>query len=119
MRIILSPKGNTPGIEVVKSGNTLTINGELFDFSRMADGDTLPLNAIYSSYFDGDVDVINGEMVLTLVLPLPWNYSPEQAFPTPLNDVQDGPVIFPPPLPDPILSAEDLPAEQFSVEVEA
>jgi len=97
MKIILSPRGNTPDIEVIKQGNTLTINGELFDFSQMSEGDTLPRDAILSSWFDGDVNVMDGEIVLTMVLPLPWNYSQEQAFPQPLLNVPDGPVELPPP----------------------
>jgi hypothetical protein len=44
------------------------------------------------------VDRINGELVLTMMLPNTWNYSPEQAFPVPLENVQDGPVVLPAPL---------------------
>jgi hypothetical protein len=95
MKILLSPKGNTPDIEVIKQGHTLTINGEIFDFSQMSEGDTLPREAIFSSWFDGDVNVTGGEIVLTLVLPLPWNYSHEQAFPEPLLTVPDGLVALP------------------------
>jgi len=63
----------------------------------MAEGDTLPREAILSNWFDDGAIVIDGELILTMVLPLPWNYSQEQAFPEPLLNVLDGPVFLPPP----------------------
>lgn len=104
MIIKLSPLRTDEALEVVKSGDTLRVNGEYFDFSQIGEGDTLPANAISSEWFArGAVDRINGELVLTLTLPNPWNYSPEQAFPVPLVDVPDGPVVFPTPLPEPLI----------------
>lgn len=99
MRINLSPQRRDDTLEVVKAGNVLTINGEAFDFTPMGDGDTLPQAAITSIWFVSDVEQEAGELTLTLLLPLPWNYSPEQAFPAPLLDVPDGPVALPQPLP--------------------
>ncbi len=101
MKINLSPRGSLDTLQVVKSGDILTVNGEAFDFSRMADGDTLPASAISSVWFMDKVDRVGDELELTLTLPLPANYSPEQAFPVPLVDVPDGPVQFPQPLPVP------------------
>lgn len=106
MRIKLSPVRRDDTLEVWKLGNILTVNGERFDFSRMADGDTLPRSAINSEWFAADVGVVDGEMVLTLILPNPINYSPEQAFPVDLVDVPDGPVAFPLPLPEPEIQPE-------------
>jgi hypothetical protein len=107
MRIKLFPQRRDDALTVVRSGSVLIVNGESFDFSRMADGDTLPLSAIQSQWFVGDVDKVGGELTLTLLLPNPWNYSPEQAFPVDLVDVPDGPVIFPQPLPAVETPAED------------
>lgn len=100
MNIILSPQRRDDNIEVIKLGDILTVNGEEFDFSPMGDGDTLPREAINSIWFVGPVNRIGGELVVTLLFPNPWNYSPEQAFPSPLENVPDGPVAFPGPLPD-------------------
>ncbi|TBN49188.1 hypothetical protein [Pseudomonas sp. BGI-2] len=100
MRIKLSPLSTDETLAVVKQGDCLTVNGEDFDFSPMENGDTLPRSAILSQWFVGDVDKVSGELILTLQLPNPWNYSPEQAFPVDLVDVPDGPVEFPPPLPE-------------------
>jgi hypothetical protein len=106
MIIKLSPVRTDKTLTVIKSGSTLTVNGEIFDFSQMGDGDTLPSSAILSEWFAGDIDKAGGELTLTLFFPNPWNYSPEQAFPVDLLNVPDGPVIFPQPLPDPIIEAQ-------------
>ncbi|WP_434577524.1 hypothetical protein [Pseudomonas sp. Z1-6] len=99
MRINLSPQRRDDTLEVIKDGDMLVINGEPFDFSKMGEGDTLPGSAIRSAWFVGDIDKVGGELVLTLLLPNPWNYSQEQAFPAPLENIPDGPVVFPGPLP--------------------
>ncbi len=97
MRIKLSPQRRDDTLQVVRSDNVLVINGEPFDFSQMADGDTLPASAISSNWFFDKVDNVGGELELTLILPLPANFSPEQAFPVPLDSVSNGPVAFPQP----------------------
>lgn len=101
MKINLSPQNRPDTLLIVKAGNKLTINGELFDFSSMVDGDTLPASAVASEWLVGDVHKANGELELTLILPLPINYSPAQAFPMPLVISADGPVALPQPLPAP------------------
>lgn len=100
MRIMLSPQRRDDTLTVVRVGSTLTLNGEAFDFSPMSDGDTLPASAIASNWFFDKVDNVGGELELTLILPLPANFSPEQAFPVPLEYVPNGPVAFPQPSPD-------------------
>ncbi|WCM48975.1 hypothetical protein OH720_18360 [Pseudomonas sp. WJP1] len=100
MNIMLSPNRRDDTLEVIKTGDVLTINGEDFDFSPVGEGDTLPADAISSGWFTGEVNRIDGAIELTLILPNPWNYSPEQAFPVPLLNVPDGPVAFPLPLPE-------------------
>ncbi|WP_054085835.1 MULTISPECIES: hypothetical protein [Pseudomonas syringae group] len=102
MIINLSPvRIDNEEISVEKYGKSLLINGEVFDFGRMLDGESLPTTAIDSKWLAGGeyVDMIDGEIVLTLTLPIPYNYSQEQAFPVPLENVPDGPVSLPKPLP--------------------
>lgn len=101
MKVILSPQRRDETLEVIKKGDILIVNGEEFDFSPVGEGDTLPREAVNSMWFVGNIDRINGELSVTLLFPNPWNYSPEQAFPVPLENVPDGPVIFPAPLPVP------------------
>jgi hypothetical protein len=103
MIIKLSPNRCSGTLAVTRSGSILTVNGETFDFSQMGDGDTLPRSAINSEWFADDVSKNSGELTLTLLLPLPAYYSQEQAFPVDLVNVPDGPVVFPQPLPVPII----------------
>lgn len=98
MIIKLSPQRRDDELVVIKKGAVLTVNGEDFDFSRMGDGDTLPYGAINSIWFVDAVEVIDNQLVLTLLFPNPFNYSQAQAFPQPLHDVPDGVVQFPLPL---------------------
>ncbi|MFU2330337.1 hypothetical protein [Pseudomonas sp. NFX98] len=100
MRIVLAPQRRDDLLEVVKSGDSLNINGETYDFSPMGEGDSLPLSAINSGWFAGPVERVDGQLTVTLFLPNPFNFSPEQAFPVPLVNVPDGPVVFPGPLPE-------------------
>lgn len=117
MIINLSPQRRDDTLEVVKKGNKLSLNGEEFDFSPMSEGDTLPLSAIKSQWFAADVEMIGGELVVALLLPNPVNYSPEQAFPVPLQNVADGLVALPQPLTappvQPVLTAGEI-AEETS-----
>jgi hypothetical protein len=99
MIIKLVPQIRNDTLQVTKVGNTLVVNGEIFDFSLMTEGATLPRSAIRAEWFVGDVDMEQGELVLTMLLPIPWNYSPEQALPSDLVDVPDGAVALPQPLP--------------------
>lgn len=101
MILNLSPQRRDDALEVSRAGAVVTVNGEKFDFSQMADGDMLPTSAIASEWFVGDVHKAGGELELTLILPLPANYSPAQAFPEPLVISADGPVALPQPLPFP------------------
>lgn len=111
MKIFLSPQRRDDTLTLIKSGAILTINGEDFDFSPMHDGDTLPLGAVLSGWFVGPVDKVAGDMHMTLILPLPANYSQEQAFPIPLADIQDGPITLPQPIHDPVLPEPEIEPE--------
>ncbi len=91
----------------MRNGDSLVLNGEVFDFSPLAEGDTLPAAAISSAWFAGQVERLNGELDLTIFLPLPINYSQAQAFPVPLVNVPDGAVALPQPL-----AGNDSPVEQ-------
>jgi hypothetical protein len=106
MIIKLSPIRSDAELTVIKRGAVLILNGEPFDFANMGDGDTLPLEAITSPWFADAVTRTGDTLELTLRLPLPANFSPEQAFPVPLLNVPDGVVLLPKPLPVPIIAGE-------------
>jgi hypothetical protein len=107
MIVKLSPQRRDDKLDVFKLGDVLTVNGEQFDFSLVGKGDTLPAQAISSIWFVDKVERIDGELVLTLLFPNPWNYSQEQAFPAPLQEVPDGPVAFPQPVPEEPVMVEE------------
>lgn len=100
------------GVVYEKRGDILVVNGVAFDFSRMKDGDILPASAISSPMFTETVERIGSHLHMTLILPNPRNYSPEQAFPEPLYDVSDGVIQLPRPLPELVqIPQPALPAE--------
>lgn len=109
MNITLSPWMCDDELVVVKMGDVLTVNGEKFDFSPMVDGDTLPDGAVNSRWIVGQVDRIGSVLNLTLRIPLPANYSQEQAFPAPMLNVPDGVLVLPAPLPTPAAEPEIAP----------
>jgi hypothetical protein len=103
MIIKLYPVRRDDTLQVEKLGCVLTINGEKFDFSPMTEGSTLPRSAVSCEWLNSDIEMDGGKLSLTLILPLPFNYSPDQAFPVDLVNVPDGPVAFPQPLPEPFV----------------
>lgn len=90
MKITLSPQRRDDALIAYRFADTLVLNGETFDFSQMGEGDTLPSGAIKSHWLIGPVHRVKGKLELTLLLPLPQNYSQAQAFPTPLLLTADG-----------------------------
>ncbi|WP_282372612.1 hypothetical protein [Pseudomonas sp. PS02290] len=98
MIIKLSPQRRDDTLEVIKIGKVLLVNGETFDLSPMTEGATLPWGAVSSMWFAGDIDMQDGEITLTMLFPLPYNFSQAQAWPVDLVNVPDGVVQFPPPL---------------------
>ncbi|WP_193752292.1 hypothetical protein [Comamonas testosteroni] len=94
-------------ISVSVSGNTISINEEVFDFSPLHDGDTLPRAAIDSPWFAGDVTRVDGVLHVSLVFPHGAYAGEAACFPVPITVIQDGPVQ----LPD---SGHDAPLPEFS-----
>jgi hypothetical protein len=75
-------------------GDALSINGQVFDFTPLPEGATLPAEAIASSYITEPVERINGEIVLTLLLPYSAT-SKHIDTPLPIHITADGPVKLP------------------------
>lgn len=95
MLLKLSPIRSDRALEISKTGETLTINGDTFDFSQLADGATLPREAIDCEWIVSDVNRVNGEIELTILLPHSSNASHEARFPEPINMTNDGQVVLP------------------------
>jgi len=95
MVINLSPQRRDDTLTVSKSGDVLTINGTEYDFSQVPEGGLLPQDAVDCPWLASDVERIDGELVLTLLLPHGANASEAARFPEPLMDVPDGTVVLP------------------------
>lgn len=100
MHISLSPqrRDDTLSLELT-APDRVRINGELFNFGPLAEGDLLPEGVIPCRWIVGPVSRVNGEIHLTLVLP--HGASP------------DAHVAFPVPIIDPPLGIVDLPFSQW------
>lgn len=85
MRVSFSPIRSDASLEVSISGETLTVNGEAFDFSSLPDGATIPEGTIPTDFIIGPVERIGGEVNLTLLLPHGPNPKHPVAFPVPVT----------------------------------
>lgn len=91
---LTSQRRDTP-LKLSRSGDTLTINGEAFDFSELPDGATLPPEAIDSEFFNGPVERTGGVLHISLILPRGRNAPEENRYPAPITLKKDGPVDLP------------------------
>ncbi|MBT3142921.1 hypothetical protein [Falsiruegeria litorea] len=94
MRLSFSPVRRDDQYELVKIGDTLTINGEAFDFSPIPEGATLPRAAVDCDWLASDVVRIDGVLHLTLMLPHGPRAPQETLFPTSMEPV-DGKITLP------------------------
>lgn len=95
MYIKLSPQRRDDTLTVLKQGDALTVNGEVFDFSSLPEGGVLPSDAINSQWFVGDVSRNDGQLALTLVLPCGPNATEALRFPADMVALEDGLLTFP------------------------
>jgi len=80
-------------LEVVKSGDALTINGTEYNFSVVPDGGTLPRDAVDCIWLASDVERVDGVLQLSLIVP----HGPAVSIvdPAPLINPADGVLEFP------------------------
>ena len=95
MKINLSPQRRDDQLTLEKAGDTLTFNGTAYDFSQLPDGGTLPADAVDCEWLMSDVERIDGELVLTILLPHGANASEAARFPEPIINPADGEVELP------------------------
>lgn len=95
MHITLSSQRRDDSLAVTKQGDTLTINGTIFDFSVIPDGATLPASAVDCDYLTGNIERIAGVLHLSLILPHGPNPSQAVAFPAPIANPPNGKLELP------------------------
>ena len=85
MLIKFYPVRSARALTLSVEGDTLTINGEGFDFSGIPEGATLPAEAITSEYIMGDVSRIDREINICVLFPITANASEAARFPEPIT----------------------------------
>jgi hypothetical protein len=95
MRISFSPQRRDDTLTLEKTGDRLRINGALFNFSPLADGDTVPAGEVPCEWIVGPIERVDGEIHLTLILPHGPIPSQAVAFPEPITITEDGPIAVP------------------------
>ncbi|WP_422031928.1 hypothetical protein [Roseovarius sp.] len=97
MKLTFSPIRADGALTLARSGDTLTINDEPFDFAPVPPGATLPRAAIASPWIAGDVTRdAAGILTVPLILPHGAGAAQDARFPAPLTLTADGPVPLPP-----------------------
>lgn len=95
MKLLFTPQRRDDVLTLSKSGDALTVNGTVYDFSPLADGATLPREAIDCEWICGNVSRINGELEIPILLPHGPDASEAVRFPEPLTVTSDGQVVLP------------------------
>lgn len=95
MLINLSPQRRDDVLILSKSGDALTINGVPYDFSQLPEGATLPREAVDCEWICGNVERVNGELVIPILLPHGPDASEAARFPEPLSVTNNGQVVLP------------------------
>lgn len=100
MKIKLSPifKETTP-LSAKIDEDKITVNGEVYDFTPLKEGETLPSDALPEGVFASSIERIEGDIHLTLVLPHAVTAPYETRFPAAYSvamDVVSGEVPLPP-----------------------
>ncbi|MCV9917822.1 tail fiber assembly protein [Pseudomonas sp. BT-42-2] len=90
-----SPLSRNTTLQVIKSGDALTINNVMFDFSPLGVDASLPAGAVACDVILAPVYRSGSELVVQLILPC-WDDSPEAArFPLDITGPADGAIKLP------------------------
>jgi hypothetical protein len=96
MRLQLSPVFFLgQALTVYKQGDSLTINGLTLDFTQLPEGATLPAAATGTEWIVSPVERIGGDLVLTLLLPIPDEADQAARYPADIVTPADGLVVLP------------------------
>ncbi len=84
--INLSPIHNGPPLTFQRTGGIVSINGTVYDLTRMADGDTLPRDAVMCPALLSDVTLVSGDLNMTLAAGYNAPGTEAERFPDPITD---------------------------------
>lgn len=95
MLLSFTPQRRDDALEVAKTGDALTINGDVVDLSDIPDGADLPADAIDNVWIVGTVSRVAGELHVTLLLPHGADALESVRFPAEIVSPPDGPIALP------------------------
>lgn len=95
MIIKLCPQRRDDVLVLSKRSDVLTINGERFDFRALPEGAVLPGSAVDCDFVVGDITRLNGELIITLLLPCGPQATDAANFPLDIFSPPDGNVSLP------------------------
>lgn len=97
MQISFSPQRQDTGdhLTLSKEGEILTIDGEVFNFTDLPEGATIPAGVVPCKWITGPVERTGGRLCLTLLLPHGPNPPQAVAFPATIIVTEDGPIPVP------------------------
>lgn len=119
MLIKLNPVFSDRLLTVYKQGDSLTIDGLTLDFSTLAEGATLPAEAVGCPWITAPIERIDGRLVLTLTLPHGHDAPYEARFPEDIFFDQNGKVPLPTPDPEAFAPSQGFAAIDWSQMVTA
>lgn len=93
MEITFTPVRMDAALELSAAGDTLTINGESFDFSGVTEGATLPRDAVATDWLASDVERVGGVLKLTIIAP--YEFSGVATMPVTTIMASDGSIDIP------------------------
>lgn len=95
MIIKLKPIRWDAELSVSKAGDALTINGKIFDFSPLQDGQSLPYEAVDCEFVVGTITRQDGTLIVSLLAPHAADASEAARFPADIVNPPDGLVELP------------------------
>jgi hypothetical protein len=95
MKIIWSPQRSDEVLAVSKAGEKLFINGDVFDFSSVVEGDFDEAWIPPSKFISSQPRRIAGDLQIVLVLPYREDAKDTARFPDPIVNPPDGELTLP------------------------
>lgn len=96
MIIELDPIRSDDELSIAVKGDSVALNGKVFDFSGLADGEVLLQADIDCPWLSGNVSRVNGQLTIRVLFPHGVAASDAARFPVPIIVAKDGPVELPP-----------------------
>lgn len=95
MKINLFPQVRNGSLTLSKTGDSITVNGEVFDFTPLPEGAIIPPEAIAHEYFLWPIKRVDGVLHISILFPIAMTAPREACFPDAILAIVDGPIALP------------------------